>query len=604
MGSVEGALAGDAELDNAAPREAGGSLYNEATGDAARYKAQIDLIGSGPFFNPSPLDAVWLPIFFWPFVLPILIISVIVGLINPLFGIVNNLTMMTIFTCFLNCTGNPPLWSYWIWAVGAVSTLIVLKKNKGRLGLFMAYKKILGNGSDHWWAMGGVWTWTYDQVSEITRDFQTRGALFGNNSATVPGVFPPGVSHASDANNPRAGAFLLWIDGPKHTVYRRVFHQFFIGQFQLIKQRFVQLPEILLPVFQRNGGIPQDAAAYNTMANAKVAGQDYPVYIELVSRAVWWVLFGCKLDESEIPETCGWKDAVAFFILPQFVQNIACGLGVKKVTALRKSCVTIMCKRPGLVKVFQDLNDSLDLSSTGGANYSNPDVTQTMDEIQFAVNFAGLLGTSQLLQSTLSNLVKKEGEQVPPGSIMFPDNLNGMDYTACYNSNPVRFLKEVARLDPPVTSANATTQKPMTINQSPCCFGGKVDVPVGTGNQYLVSLAMRDEKQFPNPKEFNPSRSNWNKNLSWNGTFPFPQECQHNPDKINDDSYDPMAAPTYDPNGPLGAVLPLTSAQANNTNRICPGRNIALQINTMILGMCPALNKTDLTIKPGGGDGA
>jgi len=85
--------------------------------------------------------------------------------------------------------------------------------------------------------------------------------------------------------------------------------------------------------------------------------------------------------------------------------------------------------------------------------------------------------------------------------------------------------------------------------------------------------------------------------LCWNGQYPFQQEKSHNPDLITDDSYDPMAAPTYDPNGEHGAPFPLKAAQANNYNRICPGRNIALQAVCMILGMCPALNQTSLTVK-------
>jgi len=136
------------------------------------------------------------------------------------------------------------------------------------------------------------------------------------------------------------------------------------------------------------------------------------------------------------------------------------------------------------------------------------------------------------------------------------------------------------------------------IQQKPCLFGGKVDVPAGTPNQYLLSLAVRDEEEFPDPRVFDPYRENWNNNLCWNGQFPFPEEMRGS---NSDDHYDPMAQPTYDPNGAVGDELPLSHKDANNYNRICPGRNIALQAITMILGMCPELNHTPLNIKPATG---
>ena len=54
-----------------------------------------------------------------------------------------------------------------------------------------------------------------------------------------------------------------------------------------------------------------------------------------------------RLDDSEIKETVQWSDSAAFFILPQFFHNLICGMLGSKVTKLRRSMVTIMCKRPG-----------------------------------------------------------------------------------------------------------------------------------------------------------------------------------------------------------------------------------------------------------------
>lgn len=586
--------------DTVPPRALGGEFENSIVpGNEVQYQEKINLLGTGPVVGFSPIDYKFLPFFFFIALIPLLLMGIVFGLCPPLFGIINNLCMMSVFTV-CTCLGNPPMWSYYIWVVGGIATLLVMKRNKGRLGLFMTYKSLAGPGEIHSWAMTGVWSWSYDNVAAICREYQTRRSFFGNNQASCPNVFPPGISEPVNGSN--AGGFPLWIYGPKHTMYRRAFHTTFVGQYHLIKQRFETLPDLLLPVFSRTakGTVPADAAEYLAMANANMPGQKWNLYTELVSRSVWWVLFGVKLQDDEIEHTVEWGGMAAYFILPQFFQNLACGLLAKKVTAVRRKSVEIMCKRPSLVALFQQISQQ---QASCGTDYSNPEVTQTMDEISFAVNFAGLLGTSQLLQSTLFALNKKPGPQVPPDSEVFPDKLNGMDYTDAYNAAPVRFLVEVARVDPPVTSANCTLQEPVSFVQKPCCFGGRVNAPVGTGNQYMVSLAMRDEKVFPDPTRFDPFRGTWQKGLSWNGTFPFPQEVAASNGRITTDTYDPMAAPTYDPNGPLNGNLPLTVSQANNNNRVCPGRNIALQICTTILGMCPALNNTNLLVKPNNGGG-
>merc|ERR1719453_348542 len=99
--------------------------------------------------------------------------------------------------------------------------------------------------------------------------------------------------------------------------------------------------------------------------------------------------------------------------------------------------VEIMCKRPSLVALFEQISEQ---QRSCGTDYANKDVTQTMDEVQFAVNFAGLLGTSQLLQSTLYALNQQSGPQVPPNSEIFDPQLDAgsehggkMGYTEAYN---------------------------------------------------------------------------------------------------------------------------------------------------------------------------
>jgi len=547
------------------------------------HKANIDKIGAGPIVDPSPIDSMWLV----PFALlfsPLLIsMGIAAGLCKCLFVIANNIQMRSfLISCSCLCfSGSQPIWSYAFWVQGAVGTLLVLMLRSGRLGLFQFYEEVLGRGNKHWWAMSGIMTHRYLDVWDTLKEFQVRGPFFGGNKAARPGIWPPG-----DNKPGHGGSFLLWISGDKHTSYRRALHAIVIGKFELIKQRFKMLQNYLHPYLPST---PKDPAEFLALL------QNESTMTELVSRTVWFIVFGVQLDEEELGWAAEWGSSAAFFILPQFVQNLLLRSLERSVKKMRRNMVTIMCRRPGVVKLFAEFKGLMNTKGVGGEDYSELPVETFMDEIQFVVNFAGLLGTRQLLESTIYALNRQVNPNfVKDGEIIFPETLTNKEgksvsYVEAYNEDPIAFLKEVARLDPPVTSANSLTQQSLTIDM-PSCFGGKIDIPVNSGNQYLISLAVRDEARFSDAKEFNPYRANIDDVLSWNATFPFPEENAGR-------KYDPMAVATYDPNGNVKDPLPLTWRQKNNWNRVCPGRNIALQTCVMILGMCPALNNSELTIK-------
>lgn len=65
-------------------------------------------------------------------------------------------------------------------------------------------------------------------------------------------------------------------------------------------------------------------------------------------------------------------------------------------------------------------------------------------------------------------------------------------------------------------------------------------------NQYVLSMANRDESVFPDPSKFNPDRPNLNKALTWNGAF--------------------------------GA------SNESDFPRICPGRHLSLDIVRTVIG--------------------
>merc|ERR1711879_660038 len=81
--------------------------------------------------------------------------------------------------------------------------------------------------------------------------------------------------------------------------------------------------------------------------------------------------------------------------------------------------------------------------------------------------------------------------------------------------NPMAYIKETCRLNPPVTSATHALKEAATIDLA----GRAVSLPVGTLNQYAISFANRDEAVFECPKVFNPGRHNLDKALTWNGAM-------------------------------------------------------------------------------------
>lgn len=550
----------------------------------------IKRIGTGPLLSRDGVDSMWLVPIFYLFLIVHILVILICTPFACLFGAINNLAMQSELRAVNSCGGKRPWYSHWFWAWGGAITVRVLKREKGRLGLFNAYKRDFGDGGDNFWAMGGFWTHRYDQVLAIMKNYQERGPMFGNNKASRPSLWPPGESAPGGG-----GSFLLWTSGDKHTLYRRALHKVIVGKYALIKQRFALLPDYLKTSLATN---PTDAAEFLEMIKKGKSVSGNKLGAELVGRSVWFIIFGVKLTDDEYKQVQKWTQAKAYFVMPQFMINLTFGLLSKKTTVMRREMVTILCRRPGVVQMFEEIQKTVNTSHHGGKDFSNATIEQTMDEVQFAVNFAGLLGTLQLLESTLFAINRKANTSfVKEDEISFPASLTkdgkSMTYAEAYNDSPVCFLKEVARVDPPVTSANCISTEPTTIKAKYCFGGPAVKIPAGTGNQYCVSLANRDEERFPNAKEFNPFRTNINDVISWNGQYPFPQECQGS-DPLK---YDPMGQPTYEPNGQVDDPIPLSGEQRSNFNRVCPGRNISLQIVTMILGLCPELNKTQLSVR-------
>mmetsp|Transcript_17898 Transcript_17898/g.26799 ORF Transcript_17898/g.26799 Transcript_17898/m.26799 type:complete len:1277 (+) Transcript_17898:49-3879(+) len=128
-----------------------------------------------------------------------------------------------------------------------------------------------------------------------------------------------------------------------------------------------------------------------------------------------------------------------------------------------------------------------------------------LQSIVDGVMFAGVLGTGQLTLQTLSRIREAPASELP-----------------LFLSNPENYLKESARLNPPVTSVTHVFPEETKVNIG---FERKsLTVPAGATKQVIISLANKDPMVFGGPynskayaEAFDPSRDNLGAMLSWNG---------------------------------------------------------------------------------------
>lgn len=138
------------------------------------------------------------------------------------------------------------------------------------------------------------------------------------------------------------------------------------------------------------------------------------------------------------------------------------------------------------------------------------DETAMLQQVVDGYLFAGLLGTTELATSAFSRLRSHPAL-----------------YGPMWQRDPVAFLVECARLNPPVSSVTALldTDRELYVGVGWAdMFGGyeagghKVLYPKGTPVQMLISQANRDSSVFGHTaNQFDPTRSTLGRVLSWNG---------------------------------------------------------------------------------------
>jgi len=384
-------------------------------------------------------------------------------------------------------------WTWWRYTFAALVALIA--NGKSRLALFMWEHAAFGSG-DYWWHGEGVWCWSYEKCSQILMSNQARQAAFGCIRACTPDLY--------------ASSLLIFLPntpepGSEWAMVRKVLHEAFLDKgLSTYKQRMSDLSGLLKEAWPTPG--------MSDLNNT-------PLLQRAVARCIFYVMFGKWLKDDEADILTGWRTNSFWFILPRLVQRFLFNIGIKKVKQLRKDTVGIV-ERYGLQDVFGRMNQALGPWKRGTG-------VKFCDEVMYVVGFAGIGGTSAAVESTAAFLQVK----IPAESAAKHINFGAFDTSekmiSAYKRDPERYIRETLRMDPPVTSATAALKEKTRITLA----GREFEMPEGVLNQYVLSMANRDETVFPEPEVFKPDRPNLNMALTWNGAFgatnegDFPRIC-------------------------------------------------------------------------------
>lgn len=394
-----------------------------------------------------------------------------------------------------------------------LSGLIALVANKAsRLALFIWEWKAFG-GKEAWYHGTGYWVWSHKDCDEIAQSQQIRGPDFGCMNAPIPDLFAPDL------------LIFLSNDGPdsEWAHIRHAVHKHFLDMgSQKYDERVNDLPSKIAEEWP----------------DAKLSDMNEASFVQgLVSKCIYYVMFGVWITKEEAAKLSGWRTNASFFILPRLVQRFLFNVGVRKVQTLRKDTIAII-ENHGLEKIFIDLNDSLP------EQYRRSPVVKLADQIMFVIGFAGIGGTCACVETVGQFLQVKKPSESAKDQIDFGRYKTSEDMIAAYRDDADAYIRETLRLDPPVTSATRRLVEDREVELA----GRAIKFPAGSLNQYVISMANRDESMFPEPNIFMPERANLGKALTWNGAF--------EGNKMKEEASYP---------------------------RICPGRYLSLQVTKAIV---------------------
>merc|ERR1719291_505001 len=263
---------------------------------------------------------------------------------------------------------------------------------------------------------------------------------------------------------------------------------------------------------------------------------------KVTTKCVFYVLFGIWLEDADADTLSQWVTIAKFAIFPRGVQRFLFNFLTRKSKDLRVETVRII-EKLNLQQTFVDMNNSLP------EKYKRPTVVKLCDEVMYILCFAGMNGTVAAATSCVAFLQATYPGESDSSRINFGRYSTPALMLEAYKKSPFNYIRETCRLDPPVTSATTSTAQDGIFELA----GRDISLKGGTLQQYVISLAMRDEAVFADPELFNPDRPELDKTIVWNGAFT-----------------------SRDGDGWQGADMKAYP-------RICPGRWLAIDVVTAIL---------------------
>lgn len=233
----------------------------------------------------------------------------------------------------------------------------------------------------------------------------------------------------------------------------------------------------------------------------------------MVAKCVFYMMFGVWLPNEDAEIMRGWRDNALYFVLPRLVHRFLFNFGIRKVKSLRANSVAVIEKH-GLESFIVDINEKLP------ERYKRTPVVKLCDEMMFAVGFAGIGGTSACCETVGAFLQRKIPEEASAHLINFEKFPTIESMVEAFKNDPLSYIKEACRIDPPVTSATSVSKETRVVTLK----GRKYTMPENTFHNYTLSMANRDPTVFANPDVFDPSRTELNMALTWNGAFGTPDD--------------------------------------------------------------------------------
>lgn len=542
------------------------------TGEAPWGNIETNVLSKPP--ENVSADASWASVIGMWLLLPLNILQAIFGALLPI--VYRNYSWWAAQS--VGC-GRPFLlaWTWWRYVLtGLLALLLPCTGGGSRLRLFRWEWAAFGKG-EYWYHGEGVWAWTYAMVDAIQKGSQARKAAFGCIAAAIPDLFPKGILIflPNSGKSPEAEASPAAEEKNEWWWMRQEFHKIFFAGNPGYYERLQNIG----PYLKKNG-VVRDRSKLDDKEYLNGLVVQCVMYVIFDAYAEGGTIGSTGLDRSEpanwdhaeyepiwlspdeVSQMVNWRGYAAYWVLPRLLQRFLFNFLIGRVKGLRKDSADLV-DRHRLRAPFEKMNSQLPVQ------YRSEYGVELMDKVFFIFGFAGIGGTSAGVESTGQFLQGKTGE-IGDGLVTFPPGYDGLAmWKDGDSSTRHNFIREVCRLDPPVTSATTSFVAEKTIllyNGVGCpnaCGGNKeTTFPEGTLNQYTLSMANRDPATFAEPQTFNPSREELDKALTWNGAFK-------------------STAPGPEPDA-LAAQYP----------RICPGRKLSIYIieaiiNALILEDAP-----------------